>query len=183
MECIGRTQNTLLFSKELGDSNFCAFQLLSCNCWSAQICLWVKYISSYLLLAFSTSLMLFFSSSPSFLALIFSPHTFFVHKQDVKNNMNQSHFVSWPPSLWALSRCQDGSGSSSGNAPPDQKFLLKWSVPLSFVDVLEFGSSEDMAENTRYTTPHSGEKVVINAKPSMNQHSVKSAILSVCGAV
>ncbi|KAF3844696.1 hypothetical protein F7725_007859 [Dissostichus mawsoni] len=80
-------------------------------------------------------------------------------------------------------RCQDGSGSSSGNAPPDQKFLLKWSVPLSFVDVLEFGSSEDMAENTRYTTPHSGEKVVINAKPSMNQHSVKSAILSVCGAV
>ncbi|XP_033967412.1 rho guanine nucleotide exchange factor 10 isoform X3 [Pseudochaenichthys georgianus] len=63
-------------------------------------------------------------------------------------------------------RCQDGSGSSSGNAPPDQKFLLKWSVPLSFVDVLEFGSSEDMAENTRYTTPHSGEKVVINAKPN-----------------
>ncbi|XP_037602505.1 rho guanine nucleotide exchange factor 10 isoform X2 [Sebastes umbrosus] len=63
-------------------------------------------------------------------------------------------------------RCQDGSGSGSGNAPPDQKFLLKWSVPLSFVEALEFGSSEDMADNSRYPTSHSGEKVVINAKPN-----------------
>ncbi|CAN9502281.1 unnamed protein product [Ophioblennius macclurei] len=64
-------------------------------------------------------------------------------------------------------RCQDGSGSGSGNAPPDQKFLLKWSVPLSFVEVLEFGSSEDMADSSsRYPAPHSGEKVVINAKPN-----------------
>ena len=65
-----------------------------------------------------------------------------------------------------LSRCQDGSGSGSGNVPPDQKFLLKWSVPLSFVEVLEFGSSEDMADSSRYPAAHSGEKVVINAKPS-----------------
>uniref|UniRef100_A0AAQ5XSF8 DH domain-containing protein n=1 Tax=Amphiprion ocellaris TaxID=80972 RepID=A0AAQ5XSF8_AMPOC len=57
-------------------------------------------------------------------------------------------------------------GSGSGNAPLDQKFLLKWSVPLSFVEVLEFGSSEDMADNSRYPAPHSGEKVVINAKPN-----------------
>ncbi|XP_022073637.1 rho guanine nucleotide exchange factor 10 isoform X1 [Acanthochromis polyacanthus] len=63
-------------------------------------------------------------------------------------------------------RCQDGSGSGSGNAPLDQKFLLKWSVPLSFVEVLEFGSSEDMADSSRYPAPHSGEKVVINAKPN-----------------
>ncbi|XP_062295885.1 rho guanine nucleotide exchange factor 10 [Scomber scombrus] len=63
-------------------------------------------------------------------------------------------------------RFQDGSGSGSGNAPLDQRFLLKWSVPLSFVEVLEFGSSEDMADNTRYQAPHSGEKVVINAKPN-----------------
>uniref|UniRef100_A0A8C2Z9W0 Rho guanine nucleotide exchange factor 10 n=1 Tax=Cyclopterus lumpus TaxID=8103 RepID=A0A8C2Z9W0_CYCLU len=69
-------------------------------------------------------------------------------------------------------RCQDGSGSGSGNAPLDQKFLLKWSVPLSFVEVLEFGSSEDMADNSRYPTSHSGEKVVINAKPSMNQYKL-----------
>ncbi|XP_040917129.1 rho guanine nucleotide exchange factor 10 isoform X3 [Toxotes jaculatrix] len=63
-------------------------------------------------------------------------------------------------------RCQDGSGSGSGNAPLDQKFLLKWSVPLSFVEVVEFGSSEDIADNSRYPAPHSGEKVVISAKPN-----------------
>ncbi|XP_012717524.2 rho guanine nucleotide exchange factor 10 isoform X1 [Fundulus heteroclitus] len=63
-------------------------------------------------------------------------------------------------------RCQDGSGSGSGNAPLDQRFLLKWSVPLSFVEVLEFGSSEEMVDNSRYPAPHSGEKVVINAKPN-----------------
>ncbi|XP_014894922.1 rho guanine nucleotide exchange factor 10 isoform X1 [Poecilia latipinna] len=63
-------------------------------------------------------------------------------------------------------RCQDGSGSGSGNAPFDQKFLLKWSVPLNFVEVLEFGSSEEMVDNSRYPAPHSGEKVVINAKPN-----------------
>ncbi|XP_041668874.1 rho guanine nucleotide exchange factor 10 isoform X2 [Cheilinus undulatus] len=63
-------------------------------------------------------------------------------------------------------RSQDGSGSNNGNASLDQKFLLKWSVPLSFVEVLEFGSSEDIAENSPYPAPHSGEKVVINAKPN-----------------
>ncbi|XP_074548337.1 rho guanine nucleotide exchange factor 10 isoform X2 [Halichoeres trimaculatus] len=63
-------------------------------------------------------------------------------------------------------RFQDGSGSGNGNVPLDQKFLLKWSVPLSFVEVLEFGSSEDVAENSHYPAPHSGEKVVINAKPN-----------------
>uniref|UniRef100_A0A674CZ61 Rho guanine nucleotide exchange factor 10 n=1 Tax=Salmo trutta TaxID=8032 RepID=A0A674CZ61_SALTR len=58
-------------------------------------------------------------------------------------------------------------GSGSGNAALGQKFLLKWSVPLSFVDVVEFGSSEDMGDNSRFTPqPHSGEKVVINAKPN-----------------
>ncbi|XP_068195753.1 rho guanine nucleotide exchange factor 10 isoform X2 [Antennarius striatus] len=63
-------------------------------------------------------------------------------------------------------RCQDSGGSGGGNAPLDQKFLLKWSVPLSFVEAVEFGSSEDMADNSHYPTPHSGEKVVINAKPN-----------------
>uniref|UniRef100_A0A4W6E651 Rho guanine nucleotide exchange factor 10 n=1 Tax=Lates calcarifer TaxID=8187 RepID=A0A4W6E651_LATCA len=56
--------------------------------------------------------------------------------------------------------------TSSHNCSFLSKFLLKWSVPLSFVEVLEFGSSEDMADNSRYPAPHSGEKVVINAKPS-----------------
>ncbi|XP_039904887.1 rho guanine nucleotide exchange factor 10 isoform X4 [Simochromis diagramma] len=63
-------------------------------------------------------------------------------------------------------RFQDGSGSGSGSVTLDQKFLLKWSVPLSFVEVLEFGSSEDMADTGRFPPPHSGEKVVISAKPN-----------------
>uniref|UniRef100_A0A669B458 Rho guanine nucleotide exchange factor 10 n=1 Tax=Oreochromis niloticus TaxID=8128 RepID=A0A669B458_ORENI len=53
-----------------------------------------------------------------------------------------------------------------GSVTFDQKFLLKWSVPLSFVEVLEFGSSEDMADTGRFPAPHSGEKVVISAKPN-----------------
>uniref|UniRef100_A0A669EBE0 Rho guanine nucleotide exchange factor 10 n=1 Tax=Oreochromis niloticus TaxID=8128 RepID=A0A669EBE0_ORENI len=57
-------------------------------------------------------------------------------------------------------------GSGSGSVTFDQKFLLKWSVPLSFVEVLEFGSSEDMADTGRFPAPHSGEKVVISAKPN-----------------
>ncbi|XP_077394922.1 rho guanine nucleotide exchange factor 10 isoform X2 [Festucalex cinctus] len=61
-------------------------------------------------------------------------------------------------------RCQDGS--SGGVDPFDQRFLLKWSVPLSFVEALEFGSSEDVPDTTRYPASHSGEKVVINAKPN-----------------
>lgn len=63
-------------------------------------------------------------------------------------------------------RFQDGSLNGPGNTSLDQRFLLKWSVPLNFVEVLEFGSSEDMPENSRLQPPHSGEKVVINAKPS-----------------
>ncbi|XP_072313311.1 rho guanine nucleotide exchange factor 10 isoform X2 [Eucyclogobius newberryi] len=63
-------------------------------------------------------------------------------------------------------RCQDGSGSGTGNVSLDQRFLLKWSVPLNLVEVLEFGSSEDMPENSRFQPSHSGEAVVINAKPN-----------------
>lgn len=87
--------------------------------------------------------------------------TFIIYK--IKPN----HFVN--SCLSALSRSQDGSGNggSSSSSPLDQRFLLKWSVPLSFVEVLEFGSSEDVADSNHYLTPHSGEKVVINAKPSM----------------
>uniref|UniRef100_A0A8C1UXI8 Rho guanine nucleotide exchange factor 10 n=1 Tax=Cyprinus carpio TaxID=7962 RepID=A0A8C1UXI8_CYPCA len=49
--------------------------------------------------------------------------------------------------------------------PPGQRFLLKWSVPLSFVEVVEFGSSEEMGDS-RFPPSHSGDKVVINAKPN-----------------
>lgn len=44
--------------------------------------------------------------------------------------------------------------------------MLKWSVPLSLVDVVEFGSSEEAADGGRYVPPHSGENVVINARPN-----------------
>uniref|UniRef100_A0A8C7CHT0 Rho guanine nucleotide exchange factor 10 n=1 Tax=Oncorhynchus kisutch TaxID=8019 RepID=A0A8C7CHT0_ONCKI len=63
--------------------------------------------------------------------------------------------------------CATPNVRGSGNAALGQKFLLKWSVPLNFVDVVEFGSSEDMGDNSRFTPqPHSGEKVIINAKPN-----------------
>ncbi|CAL8285872.1 unnamed protein product [Lota lota] len=67
-------------------------------------------------------------------------------------------------------RCsQDGSGGASASASPGHKFLLKWSVPLGLADVVEFGSSEDVPDTGRHPAAHhhhSGEKVVINAKPS-----------------
>uniref|UniRef100_A0AAX7UV41 Rho guanine nucleotide exchange factor 10 n=1 Tax=Astatotilapia calliptera TaxID=8154 RepID=A0AAX7UV41_ASTCA len=62
--------------------------------------------------------------------------------------------------------CATPNIRGSGSVTLDQKFLLKWSVPLSFVEVLEFGSSEDMADTGRFPPPHSGEKVVISAKPN-----------------
>ncbi|KAG7251115.1 hypothetical protein CRUP_035036, partial [Coryphaenoides rupestris] len=69
-----------------------------------------------------------------------------------------------------------GNGSTSGNgsvsgmgsaSSPGHKFLLKWSVPLGLADVVEFGSSEDAPDTGRPPAAHhhSGEKVVINAKP------------------
>ncbi|XP_030643315.1 rho guanine nucleotide exchange factor 10 [Chanos chanos] len=56
--------------------------------------------------------------------------------------------------------------TGTGSVPSGQKFLLKWSVPLSLVEVVEFGSSEEMGDSGRFPAPHSGEKVVINAKPN-----------------
>uniref|UniRef100_A0A671MD82 Rho guanine nucleotide exchange factor 10 n=1 Tax=Sinocyclocheilus anshuiensis TaxID=1608454 RepID=A0A671MD82_9TELE len=49
--------------------------------------------------------------------------------------------------------------------PSGQRFLLKWSVPLSLVEVVEFGSSEEMGDS-RFPLSHSGDKVIINAKPN-----------------
>uniref|UniRef100_H2MS55 Rho guanine nucleotide exchange factor 10 n=1 Tax=Oryzias latipes TaxID=8090 RepID=H2MS55_ORYLA len=63
--------------------------------------------------------------------------------------------------------CATPNLRGSGSVPLNQKFLLKWSVPLSLVEVLEFGSSEDaVGGGGRLLAPHSGEKVVINAKPN-----------------
>ncbi|XP_050989580.1 rho guanine nucleotide exchange factor 10 isoform X2 [Labeo rohita] len=62
---------------------------------------------------------------------------------------------------------QDGVSVGAGGegVPSGQRFLLKWSVPLSFVEVVEFGSSEEMGDS-RFPPSHSGDKVVINAKPN-----------------
>ncbi|XP_060709039.1 rho guanine nucleotide exchange factor 10 [Hemiscyllium ocellatum] len=55
---------------------------------------------------------------------------------------------------------------NSGAIPSGLRYLLKWSVPLSQVDVVEFGISEDLAEKNRFTPPHSGEKILISTKPN-----------------
>ncbi|XP_047013834.1 rho guanine nucleotide exchange factor 10 isoform X2 [Ictalurus punctatus] len=58
---------------------------------------------------------------------------------------------------------QDGGGAV---VPSGQRFLLKWSVPLSLVEPVEFGSSEEMGDSVPFPALHSGEKVVVNAKPN-----------------
>uniref|UniRef100_A0A4W4E3J3 Rho guanine nucleotide exchange factor 10 n=1 Tax=Electrophorus electricus TaxID=8005 RepID=A0A4W4E3J3_ELEEL len=63
--------------------------------------------------------------------------------------------------------CATGNTArSGGGGPSGQRFLLKWSVPLSLVEVVEFGSTEDMGDSASYPAPHSGDKVVINAQPN-----------------
>uniref|UniRef100_A0A671MEN6 Rho guanine nucleotide exchange factor 10 n=1 Tax=Sinocyclocheilus anshuiensis TaxID=1608454 RepID=A0A671MEN6_9TELE len=56
-------------------------------------------------------------------------------------------------------------GAGGEGVPSGQRFLLKWSVPLSLVEVVEFGSSEEMGDS-RFPLSHSGDKVIINAKPN-----------------
>uniref|UniRef100_A0A672LI86 Rho guanine nucleotide exchange factor 10 n=1 Tax=Sinocyclocheilus grahami TaxID=75366 RepID=A0A672LI86_SINGR len=68
---------------------------------------------------------------------------------------------------WRYDPSQDGVNVGAGGegVPSGQRFLLKWSVPLSLVEVVEFGSSDEMGDS-RFPPSHSGDKVVINAKPS-----------------
>ncbi|XP_010139706.1 PREDICTED: rho guanine nucleotide exchange factor 10, partial [Buceros rhinoceros silvestris] len=58
------------------------------------------------------------------------------------------------------------SYESSGIVTTDQRYLLKWSVPLGQVEVVEYGSSEGQGENCRLPPQHSAENVVINSKPN-----------------
>ncbi|KFQ66493.1 Rho guanine nucleotide exchange factor 10, partial [Pelecanus crispus] len=58
------------------------------------------------------------------------------------------------------------SYESSGTVTTGQRYLLKWSVPLGQVEVIEYGSSEGQGENCRFPPQHSAENVVINSKPS-----------------
>uniref|UniRef100_A0A8C4RF60 Rho guanine nucleotide exchange factor 10 n=1 Tax=Erpetoichthys calabaricus TaxID=27687 RepID=A0A8C4RF60_ERPCA len=61
-----------------------------------------------------------------------------------------------------LRSSQDGNGLVSSS----QKYLLKWSVPLSHVTVVEFGGNEDLGEKSRYASQLSVESVILNAKPN-----------------
>ncbi|NWS75152.1 ARHGA factor, partial [Crotophaga sulcirostris] len=58
------------------------------------------------------------------------------------------------------------SYESSGTMTTGQRYLLKWSVPLGQVEVIEYGSSESQGENCRFPPQHSAENVVINTKPN-----------------
>ncbi|KAG2468001.1 ARHGA factor, partial [Polypterus senegalus] len=61
-----------------------------------------------------------------------------------------------------LRSSQDGNGLVSSS----QRYLLKWSVPLSHVTVVEFGGNEDLGEKSRYASQLSVESVILNAKPN-----------------
>uniref|UniRef100_A0A663MWI4 Rho guanine nucleotide exchange factor 10 n=1 Tax=Athene cunicularia TaxID=194338 RepID=A0A663MWI4_ATHCN len=54
----------------------------------------------------------------------------------------------------------------SGTVATGQRYLLKWSVPLGQVEVIEYGSGEGQGENSRFPPQHSAENVVINSKPN-----------------
>ncbi|XP_070789058.1 rho guanine nucleotide exchange factor 10 isoform X2 [Pituophis catenifer annectens] len=55
----------------------------------------------------------------------------------------------------------ENSGVVSG-----QRYLLKWSVPLGHVDVIEYGSNDGQGENCRFPLQPSSEIMVTNAKPN-----------------
>ncbi|KAM8954171.1 rho guanine nucleotide exchange factor 10 [Pelodytes ibericus] len=58
------------------------------------------------------------------------------------------------------------SNESSTMLTTSHKYLLKWSVPLGHVDVIEYGESEEQGDQSRFSPLHSPDKVVICAKPN-----------------
>ncbi|XP_073192315.1 rho guanine nucleotide exchange factor 10 isoform X8 [Lepidochelys kempii] len=58
------------------------------------------------------------------------------------------------------------SYESSGIMATGLRYLLKWSVPLGQVEVIEYGSSEGSGENCRFPPQHSAENVIVNVKPN-----------------
>ncbi|XP_075842387.1 rho guanine nucleotide exchange factor 10 isoform X3 [Microtus pennsylvanicus] len=57
--------------------------------------------------------------------------------------------------------------SHESHAVMNQRYLLKWSVPLGHVDVIEYGGSSGAGEHSRHHAAHSPESlaVVANVKP------------------
>ncbi|XP_007942626.1 rho guanine nucleotide exchange factor 10 [Orycteropus afer afer] len=60
------------------------------------------------------------------------------------------------------------SHESNAIITTSQRYLLKWSVPLGHVEVIEYGNNEGAGENSRYPQVHSPESLVVvaNAKPN-----------------
>ncbi|XP_069462192.1 rho guanine nucleotide exchange factor 10 isoform X2 [Ambystoma mexicanum] len=56
------------------------------------------------------------------------------------------------------------SCDGSNRAPTGQRYLLKWSVPLSHVEVIEYGGSDEQGESCRFPPQHAAEQVIVNAK-------------------
>ncbi|XP_069830630.1 rho guanine nucleotide exchange factor 10 isoform X2 [Dendropsophus ebraccatus] len=52
------------------------------------------------------------------------------------------------------------SSTEGSNMATSQKYLLKWSVPLGHVEVIEYGESEDQVNQSRFSSLHAAEKVV-----------------------
>ncbi|KAF7247948.1 Rho guanine nucleotide exchange factor 10 [Varanus komodoensis] len=61
------------------------------------------------------------------------------------------------------------SSHESSGIVTGQRYLLKWSVPLGHVDVIEYGSSEGQDENCRFSSQHPSENIVANAKPRIDK--------------
>nr|XP_033794021.1 rho guanine nucleotide exchange factor 10 isoform X2 [Geotrypetes seraphini] len=58
------------------------------------------------------------------------------------------------------------SQESSDIASASHRYLLKWSVPLKYVDVIEYGSSKEQEENHRYSPQHVAEMITVNPTPN-----------------
>ncbi|XP_063169935.1 rho guanine nucleotide exchange factor 10 [Candoia aspera] len=58
------------------------------------------------------------------------------------------------------------SSHESSGVVSGQRYLLKWSVPLGHVDVIEYGSNDGQGENCRFPLQPSSEIIVTNAKPN-----------------
>lgn len=58
------------------------------------------------------------------------------------------------------------SSHESSGIVTGQRYLLKWSVPLGHVDVIEYGNNDGQGENCRFPPQHTSENIVVNAKPN-----------------
>lgn len=72
----------------------------------------------------------------------------------------------------------DSSSHESSGIVTGQRYLLKWSVPLGHVDVIEYGNNDGQGENCRFPPQHTSENIVVNAKPSKYQYIVVCLRLS-----